>query len=45
VPVEKEEKSYTMPYLIVVLGITLGLIVALRPVKRLDEPKRSEKME
>ena len=42
---EKAEKSYVFPYAIVVLGVALGMILVLRPTKRLDEPKRSVKEE
>ena len=44
-PVEKAEKSYVLPYAIVVLGVALGMILVLRPVKRENEPKRSAKEE
>ncbi len=42
---EKPEKSYVMPYGVVVLGIALGMILVLRPVKRDNEPKRIVKEE
>ena len=40
---EVQEKSYVLPYAIVVLGVALGMIIVLRPVKRADEPKRDVK--
>jgi TRAP-type C4-dicarboxylate transport system permease small subunit len=40
---EVQSKSYVLPYAVVVLGIGLGVIVVLRPVKRDDEPKQQIK--
>ncbi len=42
---EKPVKSYVFPYAITILGVALGLILVLRPVKRADEPKRDVKQE
>ena len=39
------EKSYVLPYAIVVMGVALGLIVVCRPVKRADEPRREDPRE
>ncbi len=36
-------KSYVLPYALTILGVALGMIVVLRPVKRADEPKRNVK--
>jgi len=44
-PAEVPTKSYVFPYAIVVLGVALGLIVVLRPVKRDNEPKQDNKTE
>jgi hypothetical protein len=38
---EKAQKSYVLPYAIVVLGVALGMILVLRPVRRENEPKRN----
>jgi hypothetical protein len=43
--VEKPVKSYVFPYAITILGVALGLILVLRPVKRDNEPKRNVKEE
>jgi hypothetical protein len=42
---EKAVKSYVFPYAIVILGVALGMILVLRPVKRADEPKQKAKDE
>ena len=41
-PAPPAEKGYTLPYLLVVLGIALGLIAVCRPVRRGTEAKLPE---
>lgn len=33
------QKSYSLPYALVVLGVILGVVVVTRPSNRLNEPK------
>ena len=33
-------KSYALPYVLVVLGVALGVMIVARPGTRADEPKR-----
>jgi hypothetical protein len=42
---EAETKSYTMPYLIVVTMIGLGLMAVCRPSRRADKPDDKFKTE
>ncbi|HEV3137168.1 MAG TPA: hypothetical protein VGZ26_04675 [Pirellulales bacterium] len=42
---EAETKSYTMPYLIVVMMIGLGLMAVCRPSRRTDKPDDQFKKE
>jgi hypothetical protein len=42
---ETPQKSYVLPYAVVALGVALGMILVLRPVKRDDEPKRTDLLE
>jgi hypothetical protein len=39
---EEPEKSYVLPYFVVGLGITLGLVAICRPSKRRKEVRPSE---
>jgi hypothetical protein len=42
---EAEKKSYTMPYLIVIMLIGLGLMAICRPSRRADKPDEKVKKE
>jgi hypothetical protein len=33
-------KSYVLPYAIVILGVTLGMLMIARPATRLDAPRQ-----
>lgn len=42
---EAEKKSYTMPYLIVIMLVGLGLMTICRPSRRADKPDEKFKKE
>jgi uncharacterized membrane protein (DUF485 family) len=40
-----ETKSYTMPYLIVIMVISMGLMTICRPSRRADKPEEKRRSE